>query len=339
MIQFPETAQREWEIAASTVVAAGNFRKRVARDAQVANEVERLHVRHEAKEQFQQELDAAETVPLVIETVAEAMKASPAALVDLIDGAVRDEGVTLVIGPAGAGKTTLAVQMANSLLTGDDWLYQSATKIKGSVGLMSYDQSAAIPRNWMSKMGLDLTRVSVLDINGRGNPLAVPSEKAKLVQGWKAMGVEVVIIDSFSASFSGDQNDAGLVAAWYKQMKGFVFGELGARALIILAHSTPANPEKPRGSTVHTDMADSIIAVRKHSTGDRLLSVEKYRAGLGQEQMNMLLLASPDDVTHLVDVDITAMQLEGLDLPSALAFPTPTTPHEAPDTESEDEDL
>jgi hypothetical protein len=63
----------------------------------------------------------------------------------------------------------------------------------------------------------------------------------------------------------------------------------------------------------------------------------KYRAARGQHQMNPVVVTAPDDVTHLVALDLGAMTLAGLSLPPgsmAAAFTSLPTPVETPDTDS-----
>lgn len=66
--------------------------------------------------------------------------------------------------------------------------------------------------------------------------------------------------------------------------------------------------------------------------------MEKYRAARGQKQMDPVVISAPDDVTHLVGLDVGAMTMAGLALPAGVAaqmFTLPD-PHEIADIESED---
>lgn len=345
-IQFPETAWVEWQTIAEAADAAVEVRKRIQRGTKVEDEVEKLKVRHEATTIFEQELEGADTPPVVIQTMADYLATNTPVLHDYIEGVVKENGVCVMLGPSSSGKSTLAVQVIHSLITGDDWLGQKVNKIAGNVALMSYDQSVAIPINWMSQMGIPFDRVLPIDLYGRGNPLLVPRERQRLVAGFKDANVEVVVLDSFSAAFSGDQNDTGLTMGWYKEAKKFAFVEVGAKALIVVLHSTAAMPRKPRGSTAHIDVCDSMVSVVRGQTNERTVSMEKYRAGLGQVEMSPVVTTAPDSVTHLVDLDLGAMTLAGLTPPpSAIAGAFPDLPQgdEAPDiseeSDTEDDDL
>lgn len=341
MIRFPETAQVEWETVADAAEAEHNLRRRIQRATEVEKETERLRVRHEAALMFQQELDADGT-PALEMTNLSAYKNNPAlAPTDLIEGAVKDNGLCIVLGPSGSGKSTDALQMIHSFSTGDDWLGQPATQLSGGFGILSYDMDGTLVADWMNGYpGVDPDRVSIVNAYRRGNPLAVPAMRSQIVAAWKAMSVEVVVLDSFSASFFGDnQNDAAHVMAHYRDMRQFALTEVGARVLVVIVHSTAASPDKARGSTVHEDVADTIIGVSGTGLEERHVKMLKYRAGRGQVQMSPVVLGKPDSVTHLVDLDIGAMTLAGYQTPAGTsAFTAMPDTHDDPDTESDSDD-
>lgn len=347
MIRFPETVEAEWKIVADAANAEAELRARLERETLVEREVEKLRVRHAANLTFQQELDADQTPVLEMMSLA-GYQANPlAAPTDLIEGVVRANGLTIFLGPSGSGKSTSALQMCYCVLTGEDWLGQRTDQIDGAVGIVSYDMDGDLVLDWMAGFpNIDPHAVSVVNAHKRGNPLGVPTMRAQIAAAWRAMKVEVVIIDSFSASFFGqDQNDAAATMHHYRDLKLFALTEVGAKALIVIAHSTESNPAKARGSSVHHDVADSIISQWSDSQGQRSLRMVKYRAARGQVQMSPVVVTAPDAVTHLVDLDLGAMTLAGMRLPpgaSAAAFTDVPEPHEAPDTDSdsgEDDDL
>lgn len=344
MIRFPETAQIEWQVVADAAEAEARLRKRVQHDTEVERETQRLRVRHEATLAFQSELDADQTPVLEMVTLANYQSNPAAAPLDLIDGVLKQNGVCLMLGPSGSGKSTLGLQMCHSLMTGDDWLGQPTKPIMGSVGVMSYDMDGAIVMDWMAGFpNIDPSKVSVVNAYKRGNPLGVPVMREQIAAAWRMMSVETVMIDSFSASFFGhDQNDAAATQAHYRDLIKFGLTEVGAKSLIVIVHSTEGSPHKARGSTVHHDVADSIVSVEGTGSDARKIRMVKYRAARGQTQMNPVVISAPDDVTHLVSLDYGAMQLAGMQLPAgaaAQAFTAMPEPSEAPDTESEEDDL
>lgn len=345
VVQFPETAQAEWNIVANAARAEQDIKERLEHDTLVENEVAKMRRRHEATLIFQAELDAEETPTLEMTTLAN-FKANPvSAPADLIEGVLKQDGLCIMLGPSGSGKSTLALQMANSLMSGEDWLAQPTKPIMGGVGIMSYDMDAAMVLDWMNGYpSIDPAKVSVVNAYKRGNPLGVPALRSQIAAAWKQIGVEVVTVDSFSASFFGqDQNSAAETMAHYRDLKKFALHEVGARALVVIAHSSDSSPKKPRGSSVHHDVADSIVAVwsPKGPTGPRWVEMTKYRAARGQSQMDPRIITAPDDVTHLVDLDPAAMAMEGMHLPAsvgAAAFMAMPDTNEEPETSGSNED-
>lgn len=345
MIQFPETARREWETIANAAKASAEVRKRIERDTLIDREIERLRIRHEAARLFQQELDADGTPTLEMVTLGTYQNSPAMVPADMIEGVAKENGLTTVLGPSGSGKSTLALQMLYSVMTGDPWLGQPVTKIDGGVGVLSYDMDAAMMLDWMAGFpNVDPSKVSVVNAYKRGNPLGVPAIRAQIAKAWQALNVEVVVLDSFSASFFGhDQNDAAATMAHYRDMKLFALTEVGAKALIVIAHSTAAAPNKARGSSVHADAADTMVSVvADPTTGKRTVDVQKYRSTRGQTQMDPVIVTAPDAVTHLVGLDLGEMALSGMKIPAAAmgaaAFTAMPALTAAPDIETYDDD-
>lgn len=343
MVEFPETAQKEWQAVADAARASIDFKERLKHAAAVDTRLERMRVDYEAKILLQAEIEGEATPDVEMMTLADfTSNPSLTAPQDLIEGVLKDNSTLLVLGPSESGKSTAGMQMIYSLQTGADWMGQPTKPLSGGFGIMSYDMDASMLAAMLVKYpNIDLRSVSIVNAHKRGNPLGVPEQRAKIVSRWKAMNVEVVIIDSFSASFFGhDQNDAAATMAHYRALQGFS-REVGARVLIVIVHSTEAQPDKVRGSTVHHDVADSIVAVYKTDPKDpmspRHIRMVKYRAAPGQHQMSPVIVGAPDPTTHLIDLDTGSMTMNGLTLPpSAVAMAFPDT-HEAPDTTTSDD--
>lgn len=355
MIQFPETARVEWEVIADASRIESDLRERLAKDTQVQVELKKIRVRHEARILLDQEINEGETPDLEMGTLATYNAAPGSGPGDLIEGVLKDNGLCIFTGPSGGGKTTSALQMLNSLMSGDDWLGQKVTQISGSVGVLSYDMDASLVYDWMSGFpNIDPNRVGVVNAYKRGNPLNVPEMRARIIAAWKAMNVDIILLDSFSASFFGlNQNDVGEVQAHYRDILKFALTDVGARGLIVIAHSTPGTPEKIRGASSHHGVADSIVAQYpvQGTSGPRAVRMVKYRqhrdsTGMMTSQMNPVVVSEPDDVTHLIEIDAGAMTMVGMPLSAGAAvgaFPELPDEHEAPDTDSdsgdEDDDL
>lgn len=347
MIQFPGEATREWNSIAARVEKSLTVRRRIERDVAVANKVEDHWQKHEAKLKFEQELAAQDTPPLEMMTVSDYI-ANPAAVpVDMIDGVMKENGVMVVLGPSGAGKSTLALQLVHSLMTGTPFLTQQVTQvIAGGVGVMSYDMDASMMHNWMagwSGPGVDFSKVSVVNAHRQGNPLTVPHQRQQIVDAWRDLKVEVVVIDSFSASFFGsDQNDAAATMNHYRELKKFALTDVGAKVLILVVHASPGGAARARGSSVHEDAPDTIMAVEKTEDGSRKVRMNKYRtiAGTRSAEMSEVVLTKPDSVTNLVGVDqASTMFSQGSAGSEGLAYPdTKEEPDTSVDEREEDDE-
>src|ERR1700751_3890055 len=347
MVRFPETIQSEVEAISRAASAAEDYKAKLAEDADVQIKLERLRVDHKAKELLKKEIEAEDTPALEMMTLADYHNSAGATgPADLIEGVVKDNGVCIVIGPSGAGKSTVAMQMIPSFQTGTPWMGQPVIQLSGASGVLSYDMDARLLAAYTARYpNLDMRKVSIVNAYKKGHPLAVPEMRAKIARTWKAMQVEVVVIDSFGASFFGqDQNDAAATMAHYRDLGKFALTEVGARALIVIAHSLESDSEKIRGSSVHHNVADSIAAVSADDPKDplspRRVRMVKYRAAPGQHMMNPVMVGAPDPVTHLIDVDTGAMTMKGMSLPpSAVAMAFPDVSEEPDITDHGDDDL
>lgn len=346
MIQFPETAMAEWEAVAAAARAKVDLADRLRHELQVERKTEDLRILHESKVALQQELDADLTPALEMTTLANYKNSPATAPQDLIDGALKDNSLCIVLGPSGSGKTSVALQMLHSVATGTDWLGCEVQHLTGGLGVLSYDMDGALMADWLLGFPhMDPDKIGLVNAFKRGNPLGVPAMRQRIAQEWKQMGVEVVVLDSFGASFFGEnQNDAAATMHHYRDLRQFALTECGARVLIVIVHATEGNPLKPRGSSVHHDVADSILAVVKDDTGTRTVSVVKYRTHRGgPKQMTPVVIGPKDPVTGLVDLDTGAMTLAGHPLPpgyGANAFlPQAHTPADTtPDPDEQDDD-
>jgi KaiC/GvpD/RAD55 family RecA-like ATPase len=346
VIQFPETAQSEWKIVADAANVEAKLRKQIERDTRVEGELEKLRIKHQATLMFQQELEADQTPTLEMMTLTEYKSDPGNAPADCIDGVLKEEGLCVVQGAPSSGKSTQALQMCYSLATGEPWLGSNVTKIDGGIGLMSYDMDASMLLDWMGGFPhFDTDKVSAVNCYKQGNPLGVPDFRNMIAERWKAMNVQVVVIDSFSASFFGhDENDAAATMAHYRNLKKFALAEVGAKVLIVIAHTGKAGDAAVRGSSVHQATADTIVSVEvDDKTQSRTVRVKKYRAARGQHMKDPVIIKPPDDVTHLCQLDTGAMTLAGMKLPAngvgaEVMFPELPEPHDEPDTAHDEED-
>jgi RecA-family ATPase len=196
----------------------------------------------------------------------------------LVEDLVPYEGNVLISAQMKAGKTTLGLNLAKSLLTGEKFLgAKTVQRVAGRVGFMNYEVSARQFGQWAVKHGIDPQRLYTVNRRGQRNPLSYEDSRAELAAELKAHQVEVLIIDPFLKAFSGaDDNSASEVDAWLSDIEAFAF-EAGIRNIVLIAHAGKTG-ETTRGSSALEGWPDSIIRL---SVNDK--TQERYIKAFGRD--------------------------------------------------------
>ncbi len=227
----------------------------------VAREVRRIRVREAAARRV-----AAEDEPpggFDLGTLAEVLErpAEPAARVA---GLIPWEAGTLVAAQRKTGKTTLSLNLARCLLTGEDFLGRFTVRpLVGAVGLLNFEMAALTAARWAKEHGVPGDRLVLVNLRGRRNPLRHPEDRERLARQLREREVESLLVDPFGRAYTGQsQNDSGEVGAWLVDLDLFARAEVGARDLILSAHAG-WNGERTRGASALEDWADSIITLTR----------------------------------------------------------------------------
>ncbi|MGW9426247.1 ATP-binding protein, partial [Streptomyces koyangensis] len=228
-------------------------------ERQVLVSLARKRANHEADERFRLERAAADPAPPFDDGLLGDILTRPPMPPDRIEGVMPWDASLLVIAQRKAGKTTLLLNAARSLLTGDPFLGRFATiPVTGRVAFMNYEVNAAQLGRWAYETGIDPDRLYTVNLRGRRNPLAHPEDRAELARRMQAHGVESVIVDPFGRAYTGtSQNDAGEVTAFLVDLDQFVRAEVGARDLILAVHAG-WDGERTRGSSALEDWGDAF---------------------------------------------------------------------------------
>ena len=183
------------------------------------------------------------------------------------EGLMLWDASTLIVAQRKTGKTTLCLNIARCLYTGEELLGQFPTrKITGNVAVLNFEVSAAQIARWA--YDVDVPGQTVM-VNARGtrNPLLLDQDRALLVKVLKAADVESVIVDPFGRAYTGkSQNDPGEVGAWLVGLDQLFRGEAGVKDIILTTHAG-WNGERSRGSSSLEDWADSIVNLTKDEDG------------------------------------------------------------------------
>lgn len=230
----------------------------------VHKETDRLRVRDRAREVIDAERRQRDpSPPFDAGTLGEVLARPPEPRMR-IDGLQPWEAALLLVAARKTGKTTLQLNYARSLLTGEPFLGRfDVTPVEGTVAILNFEVSAGMLARWADDHHLDRDRLALVNLRGRRNPLEHPDDRAELAAWLRARQVESLIVDPFGRAYTGQsQNDPGEVGAWLVGLDQFARTEVGARDLLLTAHAG-WNGERTRGSSALEDWADSIVTLTR----------------------------------------------------------------------------
>ena len=152
------------------------------------------------------------------------------------------EASTLITAQRKTGKTTLLLNLARSLLTGEPFLgIFEVRPVEGLVALLNYEVSGDTISEWANEAGLDPDQFFIVNLRGRRNPLADLEDRGRLAELLRHRGTESLLTDPFGRAYTGQsQNDPGEVGNWLAELDRFTRGDVGAR--------TSSSPPTPAGT-------------------------------------------------------------------------------------------
>lgn len=238
-----------------------------------------FRARAQARDLFNTERQT-DAEPFDLDTLA-AVLSRPAPPRARVAGLIPWESSTLITAQRKTGKTTLTLNLARSLLTGEDFLGAfDVQAIGGAVAFMNYEVSGHQLARWAADVDVPADRLILVNLRGRRNPLSDPTDRDALAQLLKDRHIETLIVDPFGRAYSGkSQNDASEVAPWLVALDRFKV-DVGARDLILTAHAG-WNGERTRGSSALEDWADSIWTLTRDDNDE--CSGERYLRAIGRD--------------------------------------------------------
>ncbi|QRI74708.1 MULTISPECIES: AAA family ATPase [Rhodococcus] len=271
------TAEEEAEAKAK---AADDYFQRL-----VKAETQKLRARRDAQEILRREQEG--EAPPFDDGLLEEVLARPPEPPYRIEGLIPSDAGTVIVAQRKAGKTTLMLNLARCLLTGEEFLGRfPVVPLTGRLGFLNYEVSAAQLARWADDAGVDRRRLYLANLRGRRNPLGHKQDRAELAGRMKAHGVEAVIVDPFGRAYTGtNQNDAGEVGAWLTDLDSFVRTEVGARDLFLTVHAG-WNGERTRGSSAIEDWGDALVFLTKDDMDRRYLKAEGRDVELDEDALD-----------------------------------------------------
>jgi AAA domain len=231
-------------------------------DREVATEFRKLLVREEARRRLAAEKEDA-TKPFDAGLL-EDILARPPEPPFRIEGLLPSEAGMLVVAQRKTGKTTLMLNLARSLLTGQRFLGRFEVRpLAGKIAILNFEVSGPQLARWAHEVGVPQDRLFLVNLRGCRNPLSHPDDRTRVAALLKEQQVECVIVDPFGRAYGGtNQNDSGEVGAWLTDLDRFARSEVGALDLILTTHAG-WNAERTRGSSALEDWADSVVTMTR----------------------------------------------------------------------------
>lgn len=195
--------------------------------------------------------------------------ARPEEPAERVAGLIPSDSSTLLVAQRKTGKTTMTMNYARSLLTGEPFLGRfEVIPAEGIVTLLNYEVSWSMIARWAHEVGVPEDRLYIVNVRGRRNPLVHDEDREKLARDLRERGTEVLIVDPFGRAFTGSsQNDTAEVGQWLVNLDLFARAEVGATDLMLTTHAGWAG-ERARGSSAQEDWADSIIYMTRSQDKD-----------------------------------------------------------------------
>ena len=268
-----ENNQHHAELMSETMMRAKAQDRLAVTDAAMTQlELKRLRARDAANRAFKRELEGPPQ-PLDVTSGTELAMRALEAPRWRVDGLMVAEGSTLISAVRKSGKTTLALNLVRSLLTGEPFLGEFAvTPVTGTVAVLNFEVSGPQLGRWAAEAGVPLDRLVVANLRGRRNPLSHDDDRAALALELRTRGVETLIVDPFANAYTEEsQNDAGQVARFLHLLSEFARQAVGARDLVLVNHAGWQG-DRSRGSSALEDWPDAIVRLTMDAYGARYLS-------------------------------------------------------------------
>jgi RecA-family ATPase len=208
-------------------------------ELQVCARLQDLVNEQEAKGRFKRLSSGDESAPNFDAGTLKEILSRPPGPAARVNGLIPANSSTVVVAQRKAGKTTFLLNLAKSLVTGDEFLDGlGVVPITGSVGFLNYEVNGEKLATWAQEIGVPGDRFFMVNLRGRRNPLNHPEDRPDLAAMLRDQNVETLVVDTFARAFTGtDQNNASEVGSFLSDLDKFARTEVGATDLMLSIHA------------------------------------------------------------------------------------------------------
>lgn len=173
----------------------------------------------------------------------------------LVKHAIPAESVGMIFGASQTFKSFIAIDMAMHVAHGMPWLGHRVAQ--GPVIIIAGEGGAALFRRIHAWHRVNRKEWGSAPVHVVTAGLDLAADSSRVVEAAAALGVvpALVVIDTLSQTFSGDENSAREVAGYLQQI-GNWFRNTWLCAVAIVHHTGHQQSERPRGSTALTSNLD-----------------------------------------------------------------------------------
>ncbi len=172
----------------------------------------------------------------------------------LLDRLIPKQGITLLFGRGGIGKSSLCLQIAHAI--GNGIPFDNIQTIKMPVYYIDFENPLTCLKERISNIGLS-DNVSIWHISNETPPPRLDSSDWVL---YKQLPAGLLIFDTLRASNLSDENDSRQMAVVIARLKEL--REMGF-TILLLHHTPKANENTYKGSTAILDLVDNVIGLEE----------------------------------------------------------------------------
>ncbi len=204
----------------------------------------------------------------------------------LIEGLLPEGANLLVSAAAKAGKTTLALNLAHSLVDGVDLFDHYRVTRRSRVGWWNLELTRQSAIGWLRDLKVaQPADLSVLHLRGHPMPLMDRTAQEWAVGWLRAQEVDTWIVDPLGALYDGDENDNSAVRDYLKALDEIRL-RAGVGQLVVVTHTghqaRVTDDVRTRGASVFLGWPDVLVQFRKGSKENGTAD-KRYLSAFGRD--------------------------------------------------------